>query len=47
MDMPPFMWLGSEAIPAYVAWQEAEQASVDAALIAAATCPIVDATDEE
>lgn len=42
MEMPPFMWLGSEAIPAFVAWQEAEQKKRDEAILAAANCPIVE-----
>jgi hypothetical protein len=42
MTEPPFFWLGPEAIPSFIEWQEAEQRARDQALIAAANCPVVD-----
>lgn len=41
MTEPPFFWRGADAITDFIEWQEAEQARVDQALIAAANCPIV------
>lgn len=41
MIQPPFMWLGADAIAEYVAWQTAEQAERDRALIAVDACPVV------
>jgi predicted transcriptional regulator len=47
MTEPPFFWRGCDAIADFIEWQEAEQSARDQALIAAATCPVVDDTGDE
>lgn len=42
MTEPPFFWRGADAIGDFIDWQESQQADVDAAIIAAVTCPIVE-----
>lgn len=47
MTEPPFFWRGADAIPDFVAWQDAEQQRRDEAIRVAATCPVIDATGDE
>lgn len=42
METPPFFWLGADAIADFNDWQTAEQQAFDAALIAAANCPVLE-----